>query len=116
MDLSRFARFCEVNVSMSTVDANTGPKPLISHRRSAGQMIVLKAFLLIPFVALVVSVPTAWGWGLSWLDLVLAAVFYVVATLVFVVLMSLHEPRHMLGTLATVAVGVMIWPLLRVRR
>ena len=45
-----------------------------------------------------------------------AAGIYVVATLVFVVLMSLHEPRHMLGTLATVAVGVMIWPLLRVRR
>lgn len=66
---------------MSTVDASTGPKPLISHRRSAGQMVVLKAFLLVPFVALVVSLPVAWGWGLSWLDLVLAAVFYVVATL-----------------------------------
>lgn len=66
---------------MRTTDARTATKPLISHRRSAGQMIVLKAFLLIPFAALVIALPAAWGWGLTWLDLVLATVFYVVATL-----------------------------------
>jgi stearoyl-CoA desaturase (Delta-9 desaturase) len=66
---------------MSTTDIRTGAKPLISHRRSAGQMIVLKAFLLIPFAALVAALPMAWGWGLNWLDLGLAAGFYVVATL-----------------------------------
>ncbi|WP_431873333.1 acyl-CoA desaturase [Amycolatopsis sacchari] len=66
---------------MSATDVRPGAKPLISHRRSAGQMLVLKSFLLIPFVALVAALPLAWGWGLSWLDLALAAVFYVVATL-----------------------------------
>ncbi|HKS49908.1 MAG TPA: acyl-CoA desaturase [Amycolatopsis sp.] len=65
---------------MSTTDTRSA-KPLISHRRSAGQMIVLKAFLLIPFVALLAAVPTAWGWGLDWLDLGLAVTFYVFATL-----------------------------------
>ncbi|RZQ66097.1 acyl-CoA desaturase [Amycolatopsis suaedae] len=44
-------------------------------------MVVLKAFLLIPFAALVAAVPLAWGWGLTWLDLTLAGVFYVVGTL-----------------------------------
>ncbi|KAA9160390.1 acyl-CoA desaturase [Amycolatopsis acidicola] len=66
---------------MSTTDVRAGAKPLVSHSRSTGQMIVLKAFLLIPFAALVLALPLAWGWGLNWLDLVLAAVFYVVATL-----------------------------------
>jgi stearoyl-CoA desaturase (delta-9 desaturase) len=44
-------------------------------------MIVLKAFLLIPFLALLAALPIAWGWGVNWVDLGLAAAFYVVATL-----------------------------------
>ncbi|HJQ47687.1 MAG TPA: acyl-CoA desaturase [Amycolatopsis sp.] len=66
---------------MSTTEAPTSAKPLISHRRSAGQMIVLKAFLLIPFAALIAALPLAWGWGLNWLDIVLAVVFYTLGTL-----------------------------------
>ncbi|MFF5991753.1 acyl-CoA desaturase [Prauserella flavalba] len=65
----------------SVSGAKSEPKPIIGEERTTGQMIVLKAFLLIPFVALVAAVPFAWGWGLSWVDLVLAAVFYTVATL-----------------------------------
>jgi stearoyl-CoA desaturase (delta-9 desaturase) len=59
----------------------SAPKPLISHRRGTGEMIVLKTFLLVPFVALLIAVPLVWGWGMSWIDLILAAVFYVFATL-----------------------------------
>ncbi|HVW44436.1 MAG TPA: acyl-CoA desaturase [Amycolatopsis sp.] len=66
---------------MSTTEVRSGTKPLVSHRRSTGQMIVLKAFLLIPFAALIAALPLAWGWGLNWLDLGLAVVFYVLATL-----------------------------------
>ncbi|MEU4247572.1 fatty acid desaturase [Amycolatopsis sp. NPDC026612] len=61
--------------------SRTAPKPLISHRRGTGEMIVLKTFLLVPFVALLVAVPLVWGWGMSWVDLILAAAFYVFATL-----------------------------------
>jgi stearoyl-CoA desaturase (delta-9 desaturase) len=57
------------------------PKPLISHRRGPGEMIVLKTFLLVPFAALLAAVPLVWGWGLTWIDLALAAAFYVFATL-----------------------------------
>jgi stearoyl-CoA desaturase (delta-9 desaturase) len=71
----------EVIARMSSTDVRPGAKPLVSHRRSTGQMIVLKAFLLIPFAALLAALPLAWGWGLNWLDLALAAGFYVVATL-----------------------------------
>lgn len=66
---------------MSTADTRAAGKPLVSHLRPPGQMIVLKAFLLIPFAALVAALPLAWGWGLSWTDLALAGTFYVVATL-----------------------------------
>ncbi|MFD2416129.1 acyl-CoA desaturase [Amycolatopsis pigmentata] len=66
---------------MTTTGTRAQAKPLVSHSRSTGQMIVLKAFLLIPFAALVAALPAAWGWGLNWLDLGLAAAFYVIATL-----------------------------------
>ncbi|QKV79659.1 acyl-CoA desaturase [Amycolatopsis sp. Hca4] len=61
--------------------SRTAPKPLISHRRGTGEMIVLKTFLLVPFAALLIAVPLVWGWGMTWIDLVLAAGFYVFATL-----------------------------------
>ncbi|MET8851609.1 acyl-CoA desaturase [Amycolatopsis sp. NPDC004625] len=61
--------------------SRTPPKPLVSHRRGTGEMIVLKTFLLVPFAALLVAVPLVWGWGMTWIDLVLAAAFYVFATL-----------------------------------
>ncbi|WP_410591906.1 acyl-CoA desaturase [Amycolatopsis sp. lyj-23] len=61
--------------------SRTAPKPLISHRRGTGEMIVLKTFLLVPFAALLLAVPLVWGWGMTWVDLILAAAFYVFATL-----------------------------------
>jgi stearoyl-CoA desaturase (delta-9 desaturase) len=59
----------------------SAPKPLISHSRGTGEMLVLKTFLLVPFAALLVAVPLVWGWGMTWIDLALAAAFYVFATL-----------------------------------
>jgi stearoyl-CoA desaturase (Delta-9 desaturase) len=59
----------------------SGPAPLIGERRTVAQMFVLKTFLLVPFAALIAAVPLVWGWGMSVLDLVLAAVLYVIATL-----------------------------------
>jgi stearoyl-CoA desaturase (Delta-9 desaturase) len=59
----------------------TGPKPLTAgHRPLVGQLSVY-VFVLVPFVALLLAVPAAWGWGLGWLDIGLAAVFYVVSGL-----------------------------------
>src|ERR1700737_1235160 len=55
-------------------------KPMVIDR-SGSEQILVKIFVLIPFVALVAAVPFAWGWGLGWTDLALAAAFYVVACL-----------------------------------
>jgi stearoyl-CoA desaturase (delta-9 desaturase) len=38
-------------------------------------------FILGPFLALLAAIPLTWGWGLGWLDLVLAAAFYVLTCL-----------------------------------
>jgi len=44
---------------------------------------------------------------------VVASILYFGATAVFIVLMSLFDPRYMLGTVATIAFGGLAWPLVR---
>ncbi len=55
-----------------------GPKPLTEGKQSPGILIALWAFVVIPFAAVVAAVPVAWGWGLTWLDVAMAAVLYVI--------------------------------------
>ncbi len=45
-------------------------------QRPEGQNVIVKAFVVIPFLALLAAVPLAWGWGLSWVDIGLAVLFY----------------------------------------
>lgn len=56
-------------------------EPIIEGRRPAFQHVLLYVFVLGPFVALLAAVPVAWGWGLSWRDIVLGAVFYAIGCL-----------------------------------
>src|ERR1051325_11009631 len=57
------------------------PRPMTVAGRSVSEQILVKIFVLLPFAALVAAVPVAWGWGLGWTDLALAAGSYVVACL-----------------------------------
>ncbi|MFY1634289.1 acyl-CoA desaturase [Solwaraspora sp. WMMB335] len=57
------------------------PKPLTVGKQSAGILIALGAFVVIPFLALIAAVPVAWGGWLGWTDVVIGLVFYVVAGL-----------------------------------
>ena len=41
----------------------------------------VKVFLILPLLALVAAVPFAWGWGLGWSDVGIAAGFYLVSSL-----------------------------------
>jgi stearoyl-CoA desaturase (delta-9 desaturase) len=50
------------------------------HRDSTSQVLIY-VFSAAPAVALVAAVPFAWGWGLSFTDLILAAAFYLVSCL-----------------------------------
>ena len=43
---------------------------------SLAQQIIVGVFVGVPMLALVAAIPFAWGWGLGWHDVVIAAVFY----------------------------------------
>ncbi|SDI88147.1 stearoyl-CoA desaturase (delta-9 desaturase) [Actinokineospora alba] len=57
------------------------PKPIFGEPASRTEIITIRAFLIIPFIALLAAIPLMWGWGVSWVDLTVAAVFYTVSTL-----------------------------------
>ena len=55
-------------------------KPLVEPEQVPRLTIVVMAVVVaVPFLALLAAVPIAWGWGLSWLDLVLALTAYFVS-------------------------------------
>ena len=67
---------------MSTVASDLpSTAPLVEGRKSVLEQSLVIAFMIIPVLALAAAVPLAWGWGLSWLDVGLAVVFYVVTGL-----------------------------------
>jgi stearoyl-CoA desaturase (delta-9 desaturase) len=43
---------------------------------SLAQQIITGVFVGVPMLALIAAIPFAWGWGLGWHDIVIAAVFY----------------------------------------
>ncbi|MFF5171778.1 acyl-CoA desaturase [Micromonospora sp. NPDC000089] len=60
-----------------TPPAGRTPKSLFAGRRPLPAHVSVYLFVVVPFVALVAAVPFAWGWGLTWLDVALAAGWYV---------------------------------------
>jgi len=53
-------------------------KPLTDVPQSRTAAIVMWIFVVTPLFAVIVAVPVAWGWGLSWIDVAMSAVAYVV--------------------------------------
>ena len=56
-----------------------GPKPLLAAPVPRSAMVILVVGVVIPFLALLAAVPVAWGWGLSWTDVAIAAAFYILS-------------------------------------
>jgi stearoyl-CoA desaturase (delta-9 desaturase) len=57
------------------------PKPLHNGERTAASQFGMYLFILGPFIALAAAIPLTWGWGVGWVDLALAAVFYTITCL-----------------------------------
>src|SRR4051794_33225824 len=56
-------------------------KPILGAARSGWQQGLVWTFVAGPLLALLATVPVVWGWGLSWHDILIAAVFYVIGIL-----------------------------------
>jgi len=70
----------EAPVATSTTET-AGPKPVTDGRRPPAVQLAVYGFVLVPLLALLIAIPFAWGWGLNWLDLAIALVFYVISGL-----------------------------------
>ncbi|MGB6163320.1 MAG: acyl-CoA desaturase [Pseudonocardiaceae bacterium] len=49
---------------------------ILNGRRPEGEQLLVLLFVALPTLALIVAVPFAWGWGLTWTDIGLALSFY----------------------------------------
>lgn len=58
-----------------------GPQPILDGTRGIAQQVGVYVFVVVPLLALIAAVPFAWGWGLTWVDVAIAAVFYVTSGL-----------------------------------
>jgi stearoyl-CoA desaturase (Delta-9 desaturase) len=61
--------------------ASGGGKPLLDEPVPRYTLVVLGLVVAVPFLALLAAAPVAWGWGLSWRDLVIGLVAYLVSGL-----------------------------------
>src|SRR6201991_4282214 len=55
--------------------------PLTDGHKTGAEQALVVAFMVLPLLALAATVPLAWGWGLSWLDVGLAVGFYALSGL-----------------------------------
>jgi stearoyl-CoA desaturase (Delta-9 desaturase) len=56
-------------------------KDLQDARKSPVEKTLIGVFVAIPMLALAAAIPLAWGWGLTWRDVILAVVFYYISGL-----------------------------------
>src|SRR5690349_21379177 len=61
---------------MTLLDERPAAKPVFEGTKKRGEQFALYSFVIVPFLAFLAAVPVAWGWGLSWTDIVLFVVFY----------------------------------------
>src|SRR3954466_5697613 len=61
--------------------APKGPKPVTEGTRGMGVQLSVYFGVIAPLVALLVAVPFAWGWGLSWVDVGVFVLFYAISGL-----------------------------------
>ncbi|WP_410642581.1 acyl-CoA desaturase [Amycolatopsis sp. lyj-346] len=61
--------------------ARPAPKPVLDGKQTIPELITIRTFLLVPFLALAVAIPVFWGWGIGWVDLAIGGAFFVVSTL-----------------------------------
>ncbi len=70
-----------MTVAESPTRSTGSARPILEGRRGIAPQISVYVFVILPLVALVAAIPFAWGWGLTWIDVAIALVFYVTSGL-----------------------------------
>ncbi len=66
---------------ISSRGIRAGTRPILHGRRLGSEQFLVTLFIAVPTLALIAAVPFAWGWGLTWIDIVLAGFFYLLGGL-----------------------------------
>ncbi|HSV66045.1 MAG TPA: acyl-CoA desaturase [Mycobacteriales bacterium] len=61
--------------------ADRSGRSMLAGKRGMAAHVAVYLLVIGPFLALLVAVPVAWGWGLGWVDVVLAVAWYVLTCL-----------------------------------
>ena len=85
-----------------------GARPLLDGQRTAGEQLLVKAFVVVPLLALLAAVPLAWGWGLSWTDIGLAVSFYFLSGLGITVGFHRHFTHRAFKATRALKIGLAI--------
>lgn len=65
---------------LDPLQPESGPVETLE-RKTWIEQVALTIFLVVPFAALIAAVPLAWGWGVSWRDLIITVVMYAISGL-----------------------------------
>src|SRR5437660_9791413 len=57
------------------------PAPLLGPERGLAAHIMVYVFVIVPVLAIVATVPMVWGWGLDWVNVIMAAFWYTITIL-----------------------------------
>ena len=85
-----------------------GPRSLFDGQRTTGEQLLVKAFVVVPLLALLAAVPLAWGWGLSWTDIGLAVSFYFLSGLGITVGFHRHFTHRAFKATRALKIGLAI--------
>ena len=85
-----------------------GVRPLFDGERTTGEQLLVKAFVVVPLLALLAAVPLAWGRGLSWTDIGLAVSFYFLSGLGITVGFHRHFTHRAFKATRALKIGLAI--------
>ncbi|MEJ7725757.1 MAG: fatty acid desaturase [Actinomycetes bacterium] len=62
----------------TTGSGPSAPAPTQRQGKGTSEQVAMALFVGLPFLAVLAAIPVAWGWGLTWRDVIIAAVMYMI--------------------------------------
>jgi stearoyl-CoA desaturase (delta-9 desaturase) len=64
-----------------TTQPTAGTAPLFGPERGLVAHVMVYLFVIVPVLAIIATVPVVWGWGLDWVNVIMAAAWYTITCL-----------------------------------